>query len=37
VEATAGNTGFGIALGALNRGYKVIFVVTEKFSQENRY
>lgn len=36
VEATAGNTGLGIALGALNRGYKVIFVVPEKFSQEKQ-
>ncbi|APM38384.1 cysteine synthase A [Clostridium kluyveri] len=36
VEATAGNTGLGVALGALNRGYKVIFVVPEKFSQEKQ-
>lgn len=36
VEATAGNTGLGIALGALNRGYNVIFVVPEKFSQEKQ-
>lgn len=34
VEATAGNTGLGIAFAALNKGYKVIFVVPEKFSQE---
>ena len=27
VEATAGNTGLGIAFAALNRGYRVIFVV----------
>lgn len=34
VEATAGNTGLGIAFAALNQGYRVIFVVPEKFSQE---
>lgn len=34
VEATAGNTGIGIALAALNSGYKVIFTVPEKFSVE---
>lgn len=34
VEATAGNTGLGIAFAALNKGYRVIFVVPEKFSQE---
>lgn len=36
IEATAGNTGLGIALGALNRGYKVIFAVPEKFSIEKQ-
>jgi len=36
VEATAGNTGLGVALGALNKGYKVIFVVPEKFSVEKQ-
>lgn len=36
VEATAGNTGLGIAFAALNRGYKVIFVVPTKFSQEKQ-
>ncbi|WP_182187967.1 PLP-dependent cysteine synthase family protein [Pectinatus frisingensis] len=36
VEATAGNTGIGIALAALNKGYKVIFVVPEKFSVEKQ-
>ena len=36
VEATAGNTGLGIAFAALNRGYRVIFVVPEKFSQEKQ-
>ena len=34
VEATAGNAGIGIALAALNKGYRVIFAVPEKFSHE---
>ncbi|MCB2299367.1 PLP-dependent cysteine synthase family protein [Clostridium tagluense] len=36
VEATAGNTGIGVALAALNKEYKVIFVVPEKFSVEKQ-
>ena len=36
VEATAGNTGLGIAFAALNRGVRVIFVVPTKFSQEKQ-
>lgn len=36
VEATAGNTGLGIAFAALNRGYKIIFVVPTKFSAEKQ-
>lgn len=36
VEATAGNTGLGIAFAALNRGYRVIFVVPTKFSIEKQ-
>ena len=36
VEATAGNTGLGVAFAALNRGYHVIFVVPTKFSQEKQ-
>ncbi|MBR1681439.1 cysteine synthase family protein, partial [bacterium] len=36
IEATAGNTGLGIAFAALNKGYKIIFVVPEKFSQEKQ-
>lgn len=36
VEATAGNTGIGIAIAALNRGYRVIFTVPEKFSVEKQ-
>ena len=36
VEATAGNTGLGIAFAALNRGYRIIFVVPTKFSQDKQ-
>ena len=36
IEATAGNTGIGIALAAVNRGYKVIFIVPGKFSVEKQ-
>ncbi len=36
VEATAGNTGIGVALGAINKGYNIIFVVPEKFSVEKQ-
>ena len=36
VEATAGNTGIGIAIAALNKGYRVIFTVPEKFSIEKQ-
>ncbi len=36
VEATAGNTGIGIAVAALNKGYRVIFTVPEKFSVEKQ-
>ena len=34
VEATSGNTGIGIALAAAVRGYRCIFVMTEKASVE---
>ncbi|WP_026495062.1 PLP-dependent cysteine synthase family protein [Butyrivibrio sp. WCD3002] len=34
VDATAGNTGIGIAIAALNKGYRIIFAVPEKFSAE---
>lgn len=34
VEATAGNTGIGLALIGVNRGYKVKIFVPENFSQE---
>ena len=36
VDATAGNTGIGIAVAALNQGYRVIFTVPEKFSIEKQ-
>lgn len=36
IEATAGNTGIGIALAAINKGYKIIFVVPDKFSIEKQ-
>ncbi len=36
VEATAGNTGLGIAFAALGKGYHVKFVVPEKFSEEKQ-
>jgi cysteine synthase len=34
IEATAGNTGVGLALIGVNRGYRVALFVPEKFSQE---
>lgn len=36
IEATAGNTGIGLALAAIGKNYRVIFVVPEKFSQEKQ-
>ncbi len=36
IEATAGNTGLGIAFGALNQGFRIIFVVPTKFSAEKQ-
>ena len=36
VDATAGNTGIGIAIAALNQGYRVIFTVPDKFSREKQ-
>ena len=34
VEATAGNTGIGLALIGVNRGYKVVLFVPEGFAEE---
>ena len=34
IEATSGNTGIGLALSATVKGYKSIFVVTDKVSEE---
>lgn len=36
IEATAGNTGIGLALAAIGKGYRVIFCVPEKFSSEKK-
>jgi cystathionine beta-synthase len=36
IEATSGNTGIGLALTASVRGYKCIFVMTDKVSTEKR-
>lgn len=36
VEATAGNTGLGIAFAALNKGYHILLVVPTKFSEEKQ-
>lgn len=36
IEPTAGNTGIGLALAAINRGIHVIFCVPEKFSIEKQ-
>jgi len=33
-EATAGNTGIGLALIGVNRGYRVVFFVPERMSEE---
>ncbi len=34
VEATAGNTGIGLALIGVNKGYRVVIFMPEKFSEE---
>src|SRR3954465_13047325 len=34
VEATAGNTGIGLALIGVNSGYKIALYVPERFSEE---
>lgn len=34
IEGTSGNTGMGLALGAIIKGYKCVFVTTDKQSKE---
>ncbi len=36
VLGTAGNTGIGVAFAALGKGYNIIFVVPDKFSEEKQ-
>lgn len=36
IEPTAGNTGIGLAIAAIGKGYRVKFVVPEKFSREKQ-
>ena len=37
IEATSGNTGMGLALVAAVRGYKVVFTINDKQSNEKIY
>src|SRR6202047_2116086 len=37
IEATAGNTGLGLALGARAKGYRVLLVIPDKMSLEKIY
>jgi len=34
IEATAGNTGLGLALAAIHKGYRLLLVIPDKMSQE---
>lgn len=36
IEATAGNTGIGLAMAAFEKGYRLIIVIPEKFSIEKQ-
>lgn len=36
IEATSGNTGIGLVLAGLGKGYRYIFVMPDKMSQEKR-
>jgi cystathionine beta-synthase len=36
IEGTSGNTGMGLALGAIAKGYKCIFVMSDKQSKEKQ-
>lgn len=37
IEATAGNTGIGVALAAVGKGYRVVFVTLKSSVKRNRH